>query len=229
MILLGNGAPRAQAQASTTSNPDEIVIPFIRFEKTDIRAALSWLFQKAGVNYRFAPNVAGLISLDTRDIPFEVALQQITRQVDVTYRIEGGTYEVVVREGFAGKSYPELRDRKPIEAAYRQLNQTLLGKDPQGIRRIVDPRFRWIPVSGKPLAGTKAVQKLFEFARQVHDHKLGGSEILRATGKFATEVRIYGETGNTSLIESGLFCDTWIRNKGGHWRLRERLDFYPSL
>jgi hypothetical protein len=33
-----------------------------------------------------------------KNVPFETALQNITRQVDATYRIEGGVYQIVRRE-----------------------------------------------------------------------------------------------------------------------------------
>ncbi len=226
-IFPGGWLRGSEIQTSLDPSPEAVVLPFISFEKTDIRVALSWLFQKVPVGYRFDPKVSGLITLSARDIPFEVALQQMTRQIDLTYRVEGGVYEVVPREGVFGKSYPELKERVPIDVAYERLGSALMRNQSREIQEIVNPKFTWDPLEGKRLTGSKALRRLTDFARQVHDYKMNAAEIHRFAGKVATEVQIYGSTTNYSFIASGLFCDTWTRAPGKPWRLTARVEYYP--
>lgn len=65
--------------------------------EADVREALRALFKNVSVSYSIAPEVQGVVTVSLRSITFETALQNILRQVDATYRVEGGVYEIVRR------------------------------------------------------------------------------------------------------------------------------------
>jgi hypothetical protein len=73
-------------------------IPSLEYEQADVREALRALFHAVNVSYTIAPDVQGTVTVSLKNITFETALQNITRQVDATYRYEGGIFEIVHRE-----------------------------------------------------------------------------------------------------------------------------------
>lgn len=87
------GAPlKACAQDVSTT-----IIPSLDLDQSDIRDALRALFKNVGVSYVIAPEVQGTVTVSLKDIPFETALQNILKQVDATYRVEGGVYSILKR------------------------------------------------------------------------------------------------------------------------------------
>ncbi|RYG25106.1 hypothetical protein EON82_08335, partial [bacterium] len=94
-VMMLVGAPTA---AYAQQDPAGQMISSLEFEQTDVREALRALFKNVGVSYTIAPEVQGTITVSLKNVPFETALQNITRQVDATYRIEGGVYQIVRRE-----------------------------------------------------------------------------------------------------------------------------------
>jgi hypothetical protein len=93
-IMLG-GLPSMVIAQQDPSNKN---IPSLQYEGADVREALRALFHSVNVSYSIAPEVQGSITVDLKDQTFETCLQAITRQVDATYRIEGGIYYIVKRE-----------------------------------------------------------------------------------------------------------------------------------
>lgn len=79
----------AQGPAARTN------VTSLDFQQTDVRDALRQLFQIVGVSYTIAPDVQGTVTLSLRNVPFETVLHSLTRQVDATYRVEGGVYAIV--------------------------------------------------------------------------------------------------------------------------------------
>ena len=86
------------AQALAQDDPSQKIIASLEYEQADVREALRALFKNVGVSYTIAPEVQGTITVSLKNVTFETALQNITRQVDATYRIEGGIYQIVRRE-----------------------------------------------------------------------------------------------------------------------------------
>jgi uncharacterized protein len=88
------GAPvRAVAQTDPGT-----IIPSLELNQADVRDALRALFRNVGVSYTIAPDVQGTVTVSLRNVPFETALRNILGQVDATYRIEGGVYQIIRRE-----------------------------------------------------------------------------------------------------------------------------------
>jgi hypothetical protein len=86
---------------STASAQDDIltqIVPSLEFQEADVREALRSLFRSKNVSYSIAPDVQGTVNVSLKNVTFEVALQNITRQVDATYRIEGGVFNIIRRE-----------------------------------------------------------------------------------------------------------------------------------
>jgi hypothetical protein len=83
--------------AAAQDDPGGRIIPSLEYQQADVREALRALFRTVGVDYSIAPDVQGLITVSLRNVPFETALQAILRQVDATYRIEAGIYQIVRR------------------------------------------------------------------------------------------------------------------------------------
>lgn len=72
----------------------------VRVIQSDVRATLRELFKRVDVSYSISPDVQGTVTLDLRNVTLETALQNILRQVDATYRVELGVYEIFRREEF---------------------------------------------------------------------------------------------------------------------------------
>ena len=83
--------------ASAQEDVSQHQIPSLELEQADVREALRALFKNVGVSYSIAPDVQGSVTVSLKNVTFETALQNVLRQVDSTYRIEAGVYEIVKR------------------------------------------------------------------------------------------------------------------------------------
>ncbi len=93
LLMLGGLPATSMAQQDVSGQ----IIPSLEFEQADVREALRSLFRSVGVSYTIAPEVQGTVTVSLKNVTFETALQNITRQVDATYRVEGGVYQIVRR------------------------------------------------------------------------------------------------------------------------------------
>jgi len=94
LAMVFGAAPTALAQ----NDPSNIHIPTLELQDADVREALRALFRNVGVSYTIAPEVQGNVTVSLRDQTFEVCLRNILNQVDATYRVEGGVYQIIKRE-----------------------------------------------------------------------------------------------------------------------------------
>jgi len=81
--------------ASAQEDISQKQISSLELEQADVREALRALFKNVNVSYSIAPEVQGPITVSLKNVTFETALQNVLRQVDATYRIEAGVYEIV--------------------------------------------------------------------------------------------------------------------------------------
>ena len=96
---LAIGMPiRAHAQPQDQTNPSQAVVSDLELEQSDIRDALKLLFKNVGISYTVAPDVQGSITVSLHSVPFETALRNILGQVDATYRVEGGVFNIIKKE-----------------------------------------------------------------------------------------------------------------------------------
>jgi type II secretory pathway component GspD/PulD (secretin) len=78
-------------------NQDEKIIQSLDLDQADIRDALKIIFKHVGYSYSVDPAVQGTIVVHIENKPFETVLRNVLNQVDATYRIEGGIYNIVPR------------------------------------------------------------------------------------------------------------------------------------
>gem|GEM_PF-5832597 len=78
-----------------TSESSNLIVPIIEIDQADVRESIRMLMKWAQYSYSIAPEVQGSVTLDLRRVTLKVALQNILRQVDATYRIEAGVYQIV--------------------------------------------------------------------------------------------------------------------------------------
>ncbi len=97
-IALGVAIGAMMPARALAQNPQDQVIPSLDLQQADIRDALKILFKDVGVSYTVAPDVQGSVTVSLHNVPFETALQNVLKQVDATYRVEGGVFNVVKRE-----------------------------------------------------------------------------------------------------------------------------------
>ena len=70
----------------------------VKYDQADVRFVLKQLFDSVGVSYTLDPNVQGTVTVSLTDVPFTVALDNILRPLNLTYRVENGVYFVTVRQ-----------------------------------------------------------------------------------------------------------------------------------
>lgn len=63
----------------------------------EIGKAVAYLFAKVNGKYSLAPDVKGVTTVSLRQVPFESALANVLRQVNATWRIRDGVYEIVLK------------------------------------------------------------------------------------------------------------------------------------
>jgi hypothetical protein len=74
-------------------------VPSLELQDADVRDALRLLFESVGVtNYTIAQDVQGRITVKLTNVAFETALRNILDQVDATWSIEAGIYQIKKRE-----------------------------------------------------------------------------------------------------------------------------------
>ena len=92
----------------------------LELEQADVREALRLLFKNVNASYGVAPEVQGTVTVSLRNVPFETALQAILKQVDATYRVEGGVYQIIRRDdtgvvsGGGTEERPNITPRNPV-------------------------------------------------------------------------------------------------------------------
>src|ERR1044072_4814406 len=79
-------------------DPSDQIIPSLDFDSVDVREALRALFKSVNVSYSIAPEVQGTVTVNLKQVRFDTALQNILKQVDATYRVEGGAFQIIKRE-----------------------------------------------------------------------------------------------------------------------------------
>jgi len=95
LIVLGGLYTTSLAQ----DNKDEQIIASVQYEQSDVREALRAVFKSAGVTgYTIDPTVQGTVTANLTGQTLGVVLNALLRQVDATYRVESGIYQVIRKE-----------------------------------------------------------------------------------------------------------------------------------
>lgn len=73
-------------------DPSQAVVTKLEFNGADVRDALRDTLR--GHSYRISPDVQGTVTIALQNVSLDVALQNITRQVDAKYVLQNGVYEI---------------------------------------------------------------------------------------------------------------------------------------
>jgi hypothetical protein len=87
----------------------------VKYDQADVRFVLKQLFDSVGVSYTLDPNVQGTVTVSLTDVPFTVALDNILRPLNLTYRVENGVYFVTVRQPEEAPLTPNVDTTIPEE------------------------------------------------------------------------------------------------------------------
>ncbi len=110
----------------------------ISLDQADIRDALRALFRMVGLNYVVNSDVVGTVTVSLNGVPFTTALRNLLNQVDATYRIEAGVYQIVRKE-VAATGGGTFQEQLPTTTATQQWRPIFLsGRD--GVL-IADPAY----------------------------------------------------------------------------------------
>jgi hypothetical protein len=93
----------------------------VKYDQADVRFVLKQLFDSVGVSYTLAPNVQGTVTVSLTDVPFTVALDNILRPLNLTYRVENGVYFVTVRQPEEAPLTPNVDTTTPEEGVPQNL------------------------------------------------------------------------------------------------------------
>lgn len=85
----------APLPASAQNDPRDRIVQSLELDQADIRDALKLLFRMVGANYSVASDVQGTVTISLQNVPFETALRAVLNQVDATWRVEGGIYNII--------------------------------------------------------------------------------------------------------------------------------------
>jgi type II secretory pathway component GspD/PulD (secretin) len=119
---------RPRSEPPRPAEPEIPIITAVYLEKTPLIHALKAVFGSGSVSYTTDPNVPldSTVTLALKNQELETVLRNILNQVDCTYRIEGGIFQIIRRESpVISDPHPDLRSmaltNTPIRVALRAL------------------------------------------------------------------------------------------------------------
>jgi hypothetical protein len=144
--------------AHAQTDPADQIIPSLDLDAVDVREALRALFKSVGVSYSIAPEVQGTVTVNMKNQRFDTVLQNILKQVDSTYRVEGGVYQIIKREepqpptGGGGEAPTttsnKVRRKVFVRHADPQFIATLIGQDKGNTKFDLHPEISTVNNTG---------------------------------------------------------------------------------
>ncbi len=202
------------ALALLAQAPDrtQAILPEVVFEQADAREALRWLFRKGLIGGTIAPDVQGVVTLSLRNVTWETALQNVTRQVDASYRVTEGWFYVVRHEEFTliEPSHPSA-DLLKIESSYQKISNAVAAGRGSDLRNALAVGYEDRNAT-RTLTSEPAIRSLVG--------------TVRAYPRFAVERVDRLEDARAEFIVSyarpqamPLYYRDFWRRTGGEWRL----------
>ncbi|HVT11159.1 MAG TPA: hypothetical protein VHE55_02750 [Fimbriimonadaceae bacterium] len=149
--------------AKAQTDPATQIIPSLDFDSVDVREALRALFKSVGVSYSIAPEVQGTVTVNLKNVRFDTALQNILKQVDATYRVEGGVYQIIHREEIVpptttgpettAPTQNKIRRKVYIRHADPMFIAALIGQDKGNQSFMLDPEMSTVYKTGSGRGG----------------------------------------------------------------------------
>jgi len=138
------------------------------FYRCDIRTAIQEYFNTTdGIGCSFGPGIRGKVSIEMFDIGWERGLQRLLEVKGLTYRSEGGIFQIVKRQSVGGFALPKI-EKKPLfdsDSNIRILTKTNLtvesvDAEKADVKRLLFTLFRKAKASfviGPDVSGTISV------------------------------------------------------------------------
>lgn len=184
-------------------------VPSVRFEATDVRQALRILGRQGLIGITVEPGVLGPVTLELQNVEWEVALQNVTRQVDATYRFERGWLYVVHREDdFA--PYVPPRGLDPLAEAYERLARAVATGSRVEVRRLLAPTFE-VRNATETKRGAAAYRAVVDAFRTSTDYTLEGTSVPGKAPRFFNVVA-YRRRDAPPIV----FRDEWFKTDGAY-------------
>ncbi len=98
--LVVSGMMVAPTVSVAQVDPRDKIIPSLELQDADVRDAIRMLFKTAGVPYTLSDQVQGTVTVTLTNVPFETALRSILGQVEATYEVTGGIYNIIPKPVF---------------------------------------------------------------------------------------------------------------------------------
>lgn len=150
----------------------------LELNELEIGKAVAYLFAKVNGKYSLAPDVRGVTTVSLRQVSFEGALANVLKQVNATWRVRDGVYEIVL------KPQPEI-DWSRVAAEDREAH----GED---AIEVISRLYKNAGVSVEISPGLKGRIKLSE------------NELKGLTFESAIQ-RILKQANATYLVEGGVY------------------------
>jgi type II secretory pathway component GspD/PulD (secretin) len=210
----------------TAARSHKTNVPFLEVNQADAREVIKRLFWDYHFAGTIAPEVQGTITLSLRNVDFDTALQNILRQVEATYRIDHGFFEIVrtpdPSSSISIEPPPVNATMMEVSASYSQMAAAvMLGKGKE-FARYLAPDFE-----ARNATETKKADQAVRYL----------IETQRAYPRFAVEREPYRSKGTIEVLVSYgqahstiHFRDSWRESPEGKWVLyaREETALQPS-
>lgn len=137
-------------------------------QSVDVREALRDLFREHLFGYTIATDVQGTVTLSLRNVTFDVALQNILRQVDATYRVNHGFYEVVHRPdspATPAEAWPAPETRRAIDERYASIRSAVKNGKGSALTQWLGDDFKVSTGSGDSKGLADALRMLVDLER----------------------------------------------------------------
>lgn len=212
----------------TVTRSRETVVSTLDLDRVEVREALRTLFREYRFGGTIDPDVQGVVTLSLRNVPFDTALQNVLRQVDATYRVDHGFFQVVARrDPIAALPFVPSSEASDAEiivrSAYRSMSDAVVRGKGSQLTDYLTPGFQ-LRNATETKTGGEAVRTMIGF--------------YRSHPKFSIERMVWGKGSLQYVVGFArpnaptiYFRDFWAGSSTGEWKLtaREETALQPDL
>ena len=212
------GLPTILAVAALGQGAYNPNVAALEFQNADVREAIRQLFKMVGASFVIAPDVQGNVTVRLKNVPFDTALEQLVRQVDATYRMEGPIYSVVLRSPAPARFVAE---QGQIDREYARLATLVDPTRAADLSKWLGKAFVWHTSTGRPVVGEGARRALAEDERRRRLRTARVRDVDPPAEKAERYASVEVDYAASPLDVRARYVDTWLRS-AGTWRLVAR-------
>lgn len=98
-VLAGFALVASSPIAHAQNDMGNTNVPSVDFQDAPVRDVIRALFKSVGLtNYTIAQDVQGTVTISMKNMPLDTVLRNILNQVDATWRVEAGAYNIIKKE-----------------------------------------------------------------------------------------------------------------------------------